>query len=416
MAWFAGIGAVNCAIPLSLMDVQERGDAAPPLPPKVQAAQHRLMIRDSLRFLTLTLVAAVLGGVTTLLFRSFEAHREELAVRWAERGQQALAQGKSADAVKALRTSLTFRPDMRENQLALARALAADGRMDEAENYFLNLWQAQPGDGNINLDLARLKRQQNKPLDAIEYYRAAIFGTWPGDAPARRRDIRLELSTYLIERGQVKAALAELLIAAGNNPDARSQLRIGDALAAAGDPKDAATAYRNVTDDTDLGATAQAKLGELCYLEGDYPCAADGLGHALRKRTWTDEQKQRMETMQQNAERLQALAMSHDLPSQLRADHLVQGARIATARIMSCMAKSDTADAALNSLQGQWDALNTAKNRVALRHDDDLQDQYRALVFTSEKTAVSSCGAATGDDALLLYLADHPETHIGGQQ
>jgi tetratricopeptide (TPR) repeat protein len=288
--------------------------------------------------------------------------------------------------------------------------------VDEAENYFLNLWQAQPGDGNINLELARLKRQQNRPLDAIQYYRAAVFGTWAGDAPARRRDIRLELSTYLIERGQSKAALAELLIAAGNNPDARSQLRIGDALAAAGDPKDAATAYRNAVDDKGLGATAQAKLGELCYSVGDYACAADGLGHALRKTNWTDEQKQRMESMQQNAERLQALAMSHDLPSQLRSDHLIQGARIATARITSCMAKSDTANATLNSLQQQWEALNTAKNRASLRHDDDLQDQYRALVFASEKAAVIACGAATGDDALLLYLADHPETRMGGQQ
>jgi len=398
------------------MDVQERGAAAPPLPPKVQAVQRRLMLRDSLRFLTLTLVALALGGVTTLLFRSFEAHREELSIRWAESGQQALAQGNSADAVRALRTSLEFRPDVRANQLALARALAANGHADEAENYFLNLWQAQPGDGNINLELARLKRQQQKPIDAIEYYRAAIFGTWPGDAPARRRDTRLELATYLIERGQDKAALAELLIAAGNNPDAKSQIRIGDALAAAGDPKDAAAAYRNAVEDKTLEATAQAKLGELCYAAGDYPCAAEGLNRALRKTAWTAEQKQRMETMQQNAERLQALAMSHDLPSQLRADHLMQGARIATARITSCMAKSDAVNATLNSLQQQWDALNTAKNRAALRHDDDLQDQYRSLVFASETAAVSVCGAATGDDALLLYLSGHPEMRMGDQQ
>lgn len=398
------------------MDVQERGAAAPPTLVKEQAVQRRLVLKDSVRFLTLTLVALALGGVTTLLFRSFEAHREALAVRWAERGQQALVQGKSADAVRALRTSLEFRPDERENQLALARALAANGHVDEAENYFLNLWQAQPGDGNINLELARLKRQQKKPLDAIQYYRAAVFGTWAGDAPARRRDIRLELSTYLIERGQSKAALAELLIAAGNNPDAKSQIRIGDALAAAGDPKDAATAYRNAADDKDQESTAHAKLGELCYAFGDYPCAAEGLNHALRKKTWTDEQKQRMEAMQQNAERLQALAMSHDLPSQLRADHLLQGARIAAARVMSCMAKSDTANPALNSLQQQWETLNTAQNRAALRHDDDLQDQYRSLVFASEKAAVSACGAATGDDALLLYLADHPEQRMGGQQ
>lgn len=396
------------------MDARSRDVEVAPLPSQVKAARRRLMLRDGLRFLTLTLVTLAMSGVTTLLFRSFEAHREELAVRWAERGQQALAAGKSKEAVTALRTSLGFRPDVRENQLALARALAASGRVDEAENYFLNLWQAQPGDGGINLELARLARQQKKPFDAIQYYRAAVFGTWGGDGPARRRDIRLELSSYLVELGQGQAARAELLIAAGNNPDATSQLRIGEALEAAGAPKDAATAYRSVSDDKVLGATAQAKLGELCYAQGDYACSAEELTRALRKSLWTAEQKQRMSAMQENAERLQALALSHNVPSQVRADHLREASRIAMARVDGCLAKH-AGQADMMQLQTQWKALDTAKNRAELRHDDDLQDQYRQLIFNTERSAADVCGAPTGDDALLLYLADHPATQFGGQ-
>lgn len=396
------------------MDARSRDVVVAPLPSQVQAARRRQMVRDGLKFLTLTVVALLMSGVTTLLFRSFESHREVLAVRWAERGQEALAAGKPKEAVTALHTSLGFRPDVRENQLALARALAASGRVIEAENYFLNLWQTQPGDGGINLELARLVRQQGRPFDAIQYYRAAVFGTWNGDGPARRRDIRLELSSYLVELGQGKAARAELLIAAGNNPDASSQLRIGEALEAADAPKEAATAYRNAIDDKTYAATAQAKLGELCYAQGDYACAAEELTRALRKPSWTAEQKQRMSTFQGNAERMQALALSHDVPSQMRAEHLLDASRIAMARVNGCLAQhAEQAD--MMQLQTQWKDLDTAKNRVELRHDDDVQDQYRKLIFSSERSAANVCGAPTGDDALLLYLADHPATQFGGQ-
>jgi tetratricopeptide (TPR) repeat protein len=396
------------------MDASSRDIVEAPLPSQVQAARRRLMLRDGLTFLTLTLVALVMSGITTLLFRSFEAHREELAVRWAERGQQALAAGNSAAAVTALRTSLGFRPNVRENQLALARALAASGRVYEAENYFLNLWQSQPGDGGINLELARLARQQGRSFNAIEYYRAAVFGTWGGDGPVRRRDVRLELSSYLVELGQGKAARAELLIAAGNNPDASSQLRIGEALEAADAPKEAAAAYRNASEDKVLGATAQAKLGELCYAQGDYECAAEKLTLALRKPSWTAEQKQRMSALQQNADRLQALVLSHDVPSQTRADHLLKASRIAMARANGCLAQS-AGQTDMAQLLAQWKALDTARNRAALRHDDDVQDQYRELIFNTERSAATVCGAPTGDDALLLYLADHRVTPFGGQ-
>jgi hypothetical protein len=54
---------------------------------------------------------------------------------------------------------------------------------------------------------------------AINYYRAAIYGTWEGDAPVRRRDLRLELSRYLIAHHDLSSARTELLVAGGNAPD-----------------------------------------------------------------------------------------------------------------------------------------------------------------------------------------------------
>ena len=62
----------------------------------------------------------------------------------------------------------------------------------------MNLWVTQPGDGFINLELARLSAKKKDPQNAIKYYRASIYGTWEGDGVVRRREVRLELARYLI--------------------------------------------------------------------------------------------------------------------------------------------------------------------------------------------------------------------------
>ncbi|SEC64441.1 tetratricopeptide repeat protein [Terriglobus roseus] len=384
--------------------------AAASLPPTpAQASRRRLMIRDGLKFLMLTLVAVALSGVTTFLFRSFESRREQLATRWAQRGRDAMQHGHAEQAVTALRVSLSYRPDDYENQLALADALAAGGHVNEAETYFLNLWQSRPGDGPINLQLARLERSRGRALQAIDYYRAAVFGTWAGDAPARRRDTRLEMSRYLVEHGEPLAAQAELLIAAGNNPDPATQLSIAEVLESAGDNKDALTAYRNA-EAGDLGATAQAKAGELCFRAGDYACAEESLEKALRSKNWTSEQHDRLSGLHEDAARLVELAFSPDAAPTLRVSHLLSDVRIAMNRFKMC------ADPSLPPLQAQWKSLDTVHNRAALRHDDDLQAQYGNLIFQTETATAKACGAPKGDDALLLHLLDHPLTRIGAPQ
>ena len=130
----------------------------------------------------------------------------------------------------------------------LAEALEQTGRPEEAEEsyqYLTGLWTADPGNGQINLQMARLERKRDRPQDAINSYRAAIYGTWQGGGLEERAGVRMELTQYLIAQHDLDAARMELLIAGGDAPETFGRdLQIGSLLEQTGDPTDAATYYR----------------------------------------------------------------------------------------------------------------------------------------------------------------------------
>src|SRR5438309_9926658 len=101
---------------------------------ELASARRRLILRDSLGFLTLLVVTLVLAGITLLLFRSFSGHRADLAQRWSQRGVQAMKAGKPDEAVVALRTALRYAPDTRNYELLLAEALGEAGVKEPNRN------------------------------------------------------------------------------------------------------------------------------------------------------------------------------------------------------------------------------------------------------------------------------------------
>ena len=207
--------------------------------------KRRLILRDSIAILSLLLMTVVLFAVTLFLFHSFSAHRANLAQTWSERGRQDLRTGKPTDAIAALRTALTYAPGTRTYEQLLAQALGEAGDTDASYDYFQGLWESEPGNGFINLELARLSAKRNAPADAEKYYRAAIYGTWEGDGVARRAETRLELARYLIANHDAAAAREELLIAGGNTPNTYDRdMTLGDLLEQAADPADAEDYYQ----------------------------------------------------------------------------------------------------------------------------------------------------------------------------
>ena len=373
--------------------------------PASSPTRRALILHDTLAFLVLTAVAVALFGVTLFLFRSFNGHRAELARDSADRGRVELKQGQPGEAVKSLRAALSYAPDDYVSQLLLAQALAESGESDQATNYFLNLWAAKPGDGFINLQLARLARRKDAEKDADRYYRASIFGDWRGDGSIKRRDVRLELVDYLIEQKDNAAARVELLIAAGNAPNNLHLDRMfADRLLATGDTTDALTYYQKAIAENPRNLAALVGEAKIVYDQGDYAKAHSLLLRVLEEEPEGAPHPEEIATMAKNAERLMQLSLSPSLPAHERAQHIVADAKIAQARLASCLASS-TEDTDLAGLQVRWTEVGVGAKRSALIENAAGQDTLTQLIFDTERESDKACGAATVDDALLLKLA-----------
>ena len=378
-------------------------------------AKRRLILRDTLTFLGLALVTVVLFMVTLFLFRSFAAHRDELAKRWAGRGEAALNAGKPEQAIAALRTALAYAPGERSDELLLARALGDAGHTEESYNYFTGLWDTQPGDGFINLELARLAVKRNNRQSAVHFYRAAIYGTWEGDGVVRRRAVRFELARYLIGRREFGIARTELLIAGGNSPpDAALDVTLGGLLQQADAPTDALAYYQKAISAKPDDLIALQDAGQVAYALGDFLKARRLLERALRAHPAAGESQQRetIVNLLQNCQRILDLEPLQKFSPAERASRILTARLIAKKRFAACSAPfvaTGGLPPSLLALNAQWIGPGAEANRARLVADAGLQDATVQLIYDTERTTSQVCGPPTGDDALLLKLAQLPE-------
>ncbi len=400
---------------------------------KPLTTRREIYLRDGFVLLVLSLVTVGLFGITLFLFKSFEGHRADLGRRWSGRGRLALMQGHPDQAAAALRTALSYAPDDYDDQLLLAQALAGAGLREAADNYFLSLWAVHPGDGFLNLQLARLARQGGDASAAVNYYRASIFGNWEQGGVERRREVRLELADYLLGHGQAPAAQAELLIAAGNAPekDAALQLKIADRLQGVGDLPDALRLYKQVATRNPHNLQALASQGRAELASEQYPAAARSLSQAAElARQQNQPDAEELERLSGEARRLPELSLSRDLLARQRGDHLLLDAGIAQRRLKGCAATLlppvrtaaavnatpaapavnapplSPADAAtLADLRSRWSAQDRFLNKRSLEQNAELEDTVTQLIEDTEIGLAPICGTPTGDDALLLGIA-----------
>ena len=83
-------------------------------------------------------------------------------------------------------------------------------------SYLINLWEREPENGHVNLELARIAAQKGETEQALRYYNNAIYATWPGDQEVERRDTRLELIEFLLSINAKAQAQSELIALAAN--------------------------------------------------------------------------------------------------------------------------------------------------------------------------------------------------------
>lgn len=381
---------------------------------ETRLVRRRLIVRDSLFFLMLAAVCIALFFVTLFLFRSFSAHRVDLAKRWYDRGARDLAAHLPAQAVTDLQTALAYAPEQRSYQLLLAEALSDVGNTAEAYSYFMNLWEVEPGSGLLNLQLARLSAKMGRADDAVHSYRASIYGTWEGDGTVRRREVRMELIRYLLDRQDYAKAQAELLIAAGNtSEDALARLQLAKLMLETGDDNAALAQYEKVMYLRPTDWRAYEEAGQLAFRMGHYSTAHRDLEDAERRHAMSNDGtlsavSRRM--LSQSA-RILELFPGTDLPANQRLARIVEAIHTVQNRLKTChaqVANNASSVAVLQPADALWNNGHVGSVISKLRGDLQQQDAAIQNIFQTEQITREVCGEPNGDDQLLLLTSRSP--------
>jgi tetratricopeptide (TPR) repeat protein len=402
--------------------------ASTPLTPAERLAKRHLVFKDTLALLSVFAVTCVLALLTWLIFRSYSQHQRDAAARWKRRGEDALRQNNAPAAVYDLRTALGYGLDNPGTEVELARALAEVGTprsLQEATVYLNALWEREPGNGNINLQLARLAARQGQRAAALDHYHAAIYGVWEGDGTIRRRQVRLELVRYLIQQNRFDDARDELLIAAGNDTSTPGLMEVAGMLAEAHDPPDALRIYHEVAGRRPVAAQALEGTGQMAFLMARYKMArtyleramkASGAAHPLADRALVEKNLQ-------IANAVMTIYPSEELPRRERLRRVVHAHDVAQKRYQACANGTAGQNATpqngrtqiqnneqMTSLGNRWQSMRPKLTVAALADDAQLEQATMQLVYDTELATAQVCGEPTGEDAALLRIAQSPDS------
>jgi tetratricopeptide (TPR) repeat protein len=186
-------------------------------PNTVSAEPARILSREWVLILCV-LALVLLLALTALLSRMYHKKIHTLADAMFAQGEADEQAGQVKAVLADYRNALAYNPGNPMFQFHLAKALAAAGRGEEARSYLLNLLSESPGSGEVNLELARIAKNNNSIVDAMRYYQGAIYGEWDSDPIAMRWQVRRELCEFLLSRGAVKQAAPEVIALEENTP------------------------------------------------------------------------------------------------------------------------------------------------------------------------------------------------------
>jgi tetratricopeptide (TPR) repeat protein len=353
-------------------------------------------------------------AITAFINRMYHKKIHTMAESWAALADQSAKDGDLSSAISEYRNALVYSPNNAEFQFHLAQALAATGKNDnEAQNYLLNLWAESPGNGPINLELARVaSHKKDAYAEALRYYHSAIDGEWASNPVARRWDVRKELCEYLLHIGKVEQARVELMALADNTPtdDVQEQLVVGRMLLRAQDWNHAMNIFRPLASAEHPSQDAIAGAGTAAFNLGMYAAARDYF--------------QRLPADRRGSPDIAAmLAVIHDvlaadpylsgLSAKERAGRAENAVGAAMARAQSCVATNPKSTpngpvarsiAQLQQNLAQFERMQKDWNLHNLTSFPDRLDDAMSLAFATESAAATACGEPQGKDRALWLL------------
>lgn len=370
--------------------------------------------------LTLLAVLAVAAFLMVAGFsRAYQAQQDALGNRWYSRGVTELNSHQYIGAIGDFRTALLYSRDNYDYQAKLAQALIGANHINEAYAYLVNLWQRQPEDGLVNLELARIAAQRAQSDQAIRYFHNAIYANWSASEEVERRDARLELIEYLLNinaRAQADSELIALEANIGNQPS--EQARAGDLFLRTHDDERALAAYRMSlkSDRREKGAAAGA--GRAAFELAQYPLAQRYLQAAVTADPGDTASAQLLKTTELV---LQLDPFQRRITAAQRASIVMEAFEAAGDRLRACGPANSkpavnstpamNATAGANSASSQvsiadaWAKMKPRLTSANLQRDPDLVESAMELVFTIERQTSAACGIPTGADQALLLIA-----------
>ena len=349
------------------------------------------------------------SGLSKIYHRELDARGSQ----WFASGDSALRDNKLASAVNDFQVALSFSRDNFEYELRLAQALVALNRTEEALAYLDNLWQRQPENGSVNLELARIYSKKKDITKALRYYHNAIYAVWSTDADAQQLSVRLELIGFLLEQKAQYQAEAELISLGKNLPDDPSlRLQIADLYMKVPDYQRALAGYREVLKLQRHNIAALAGAGRAAFEMGEYQVAQRYLGAVVSSQSGNAE-AQDLLNLTKMVPKMDPYQIYSPAERRLAA---LNAFNIAGQRLNTCVNQGKNASSGINpnlqTLDAQWTEMKTQLTERTLRQHPDLLDPAMDLVFSIERQTSESCGSPSGPDEALLLIS---KLHEAGQ-
>jgi tetratricopeptide (TPR) repeat protein len=363
---------------------------------------RRLYFGRETATLALLVLLAIAGfaGVSGLS-RIYHAQQEALGNRWFTRGAADLKEQHFDRAVSEFRTALLYSRDNYSYQLNLAEALIGLKRSSEAYAYLLNLWEREPENGRVNLELARIAAQRKLTEEALRYYHNTIYATWASDQEVERKNARLELIEFLLGNNDKTQAQSELIALAANlDDDPGEHARAGDLFLRIGDDEHALAEYRLGLNEERRDPAVLAGAGRAAFELRQYTLAERYLQEAVSANA-SDTQSAQLLSTATLVVKMDPFRRQISVAERSR----IVGEAFATAgqRLKSCF-DAGAADGQ-SSLGQEWEKLKGQITEAGLRRNPDLVEVAMELVFRIERQSSAACGPPTGTDLALLLIA-----------